>query len=103
MNVAWAQARLEAAETLAALLGAAWDAFTVLLAGCRAMEEQDAAPTVAFSFAAAAAAQGRRALALAPSLPTASAALADPKTPAGTGPHGQRGNGEGLAGLASAL
>lgn len=63
------QQRVEAADGLADLLAAARDAFTVLLVACQAGDELGGELSAAFAFAAAAAAQGRLALAAAPSLP----------------------------------
>jgi hypothetical protein len=63
------QARLEAASDLPALLTAAWDAFSVLLAACQDGQDRSAELFAAFAFAAAAAAQGRLIIAGAPSLP----------------------------------
>jgi len=63
------QARLIAASDLPGLLAVAWDAFSLLVAGCQ--DGQDRSPELfaAFAFAAAAAAQGRLAIASAPPLP----------------------------------
>jgi hypothetical protein len=65
------QARLIAASDLPGLLAVAWDAFSLLMAGCQ--DGQDRSPDLfaAFAFAAAAAAQGRLTIASAPSLPPA--------------------------------
>lgn len=63
------QQRVEAASGLADLLAAAWGAFTVLLAACHTSEAHGGELSAAFAFAAAATAQGRLALAAAPSLP----------------------------------
>jgi hypothetical protein len=57
------------AADLAELLGAAWDAFSVLLAGCQDAEDRSAELFAAFAFAAAAAVQGRLIIDSAPSLP----------------------------------
>jgi hypothetical protein len=92
--------RLEAAGELADLLAAGWDAFGLLMAGCRDCESQSAELFAAFAFAAAAANAGLRALAAAPSLPAClwegtgadSCVLADPEMAA-----------DGLASLAQAL
>jgi hypothetical protein len=63
------QARLEAASDLPGLLAAAWDAFGLLLAACQDGGDRSAELFAAFAFAAAAASEGRLALAGAPSLP----------------------------------
>ncbi len=62
------QARVRAACGTADMLGAAWDAFTLLLDTC---EAGDSSPALfaAFAFAAAAASRGRLMLESAPSLP----------------------------------
>jgi hypothetical protein len=52
------------------LLAAAWDAFGLLLAACQDSEGRSAELFAAFAFAAAATAEGRLAIAGAPSLPT---------------------------------
>jgi len=61
--------RLDAAAGVSELLAAAWDAFSVLLAGCRDGEQRSAELSAAFAFAAAAAAEGRLLVDSAPSLP----------------------------------
>ncbi len=63
------RARVEAAEPQAELLGAAWDAFTLVLDTCHACEEQAPELFAALAFAAAAASRGRLMLASAPSFP----------------------------------
>jgi hypothetical protein len=63
------QARLEAVDELPGLLAVAWDAFSLLLAACQDSESRSAELFAAFAFAAAAAAEGRLAIAGAPSLP----------------------------------
>jgi hypothetical protein len=63
------QARLEAASDLPGQLAVAWDAFSLLIAACQDSEKQSAELFAAFAFAAAAAAEGRLAIAGAPSLP----------------------------------
>jgi hypothetical protein len=62
------RARLEAASDLPGLLAAAWDAFSLLLAACQDSEDRSAELFAAFAFSAAAAAEGRLAIAGAPSL-----------------------------------
>ena len=67
------RARLDAADEQdgrpARLLGAAWDAFSVLVTACRDGADRSAELFAAFSFASAAAARGRLVLWAAPSLP----------------------------------
>ena len=67
------QARLEAAavatDAVPETLAAALDTFGVLLASCRASEDKSVERFAAFAFAALAAAEGRRILLTAPSLP----------------------------------
>lgn len=63
------QARVEAAEGLAGTLAAGWDAFELLLVTCEQCEDRSDELFAAFSFAAAAAAEGRNILTDAPSLP----------------------------------
>jgi len=62
------RARVDAAGGLPGLLEAAWDGFGLLVSACRGCEERAGGLFAAFAFAAAAAAQGRLALASAPSL-----------------------------------
>ena len=64
------RARLETARELTGLLGAAREAFSLLLAACCDCEERAAELSAAFAFASAAAAEGRLIIASAPSLPT---------------------------------
>jgi hypothetical protein len=61
------------ADGVAGTLEAAWAGFDLLLATCRACEDQSAELFAAFSFASAAAAQGRQLVWGAPSLPLTSA------------------------------
>jgi hypothetical protein len=92
--------RLEVAGDLTDLLEASWDAFGLLMAGCRDCQDRSAELFAAFAFAAAAANAGLRAVAAAPSLPAGlgdgtgadSCVLADPEMAA-----------DGLASLAQAL
>ena len=63
------QARVEAADGLAGTLAAGWDAFELLLVTCEQCEDRSDELFAAFSFAAAAAAEGRNILTDAPSLP----------------------------------
>jgi len=91
--------RLESAGELGELLAVAWEAFGLLLAGCRDGERRSAELSAAFAFAAAVAAEGRLVIDSAPSLtgPGARASdegcvIADPETAA-----------DDLAGLARSL
>lgn len=63
------QARLAEASDLPGLLAVAWDAFSLLLAACQDSQDRSTELFAAFAFAAAAAAEGRLAIAGAPSLP----------------------------------
>ena len=63
------QARVQAACGTADMLGAAWDAFTLLLDTCEAGVGSSPGLFAAFAFAAAAASRGRLMLESAPSLP----------------------------------
>jgi hypothetical protein len=67
------QARLDAADCspdgLPELLDAAWNAFDLLITVCRQCQDPPAGSFAAFSFALAAAAEGRLRLMAAPSLP----------------------------------
>jgi hypothetical protein len=76
------QARLEAATDLPGLLAVAWDAFSLLLTACQDSEERSAELFAAFAFAAAAVAEGRLAIASAPSL------LSAPGQRTSSGPSG---------------
>jgi|SRR5579859_1262819 len=63
------QARVRAACGTADMLGAAWDAFTLLLDTCEAGVDSSPGLFAAFAFAAATASRGRLMLESAPSLP----------------------------------
>jgi hypothetical protein len=94
------QARLEAASDLPGQLAVAWDAFSLLIAACQDSEKQSAELFAAFAFAAAAAAEGRLAIAGAPSLPP------DPGQTASSGASGEPDPdklADALAGLAGRL
>src|ERR1700728_4021801 len=62
------------ADGMTGTLGAAWEGFDLLLATCRACEDRSAELFAAFSFASAAAAQGRHLIWAAPSLALSSVA-----------------------------
>ena len=68
-RLATVRGHLEQAESLAAVLDAAHDAFEDMLAVIRALEDPDEGLCVPMAMAAASAADGRNALAFAPSLP----------------------------------
>lgn len=68
-QIAEARERLEHAEGLAELLDASWIAFDLLVAVCERCQDGSHELFPAFAFAAAAAAEGRTLIALAPSLP----------------------------------
>jgi hypothetical protein len=70
--------RVVQAQDTAGLLAAAWDAFSILLAACRACQASPAGMFAAFSFAALSAAEGRLVLASAPSLPVGLGEVASP-------------------------
>src|ERR1039457_6792435 len=63
------RARMEAADLLAGTLAAGWEAFELLRETCEQCEDRGDELFAAFSFASAAAAEGRNILAGAPSLP----------------------------------
>jgi hypothetical protein len=92
--------RLETGGELADVLSAAWAAFSLLLAACCDCEERAPELSAAFAFASAAAAQGRLALASAPSLP---ADLGDPASYRGCAEADLEKTADGLAGLAGVL
>jgi hypothetical protein len=61
--------RVEAADGLAGMLAAAWEAFELLLVTCERYEDRRDEFFAAFAFASAAAAEGRNIIAVAPSMP----------------------------------
>jgi hypothetical protein len=63
------RARVEAADLLAGTLAAGWEAFELLRETCEQCEDRSDELFAAFSFASAAAAEGRNILTDAPSLP----------------------------------
>ena len=67
--------RLDAAGGLPEVLAVAWDAFSVLEAGCRDGLGRSAELFAAFAFAAAVAAEGRLLIDSAPSLPAGQGAV----------------------------
>jgi hypothetical protein len=81
-DIAVVRRRVEDAGSLAAVLDAAYDAFEETMAAIRGYEDRAGSSFAAIAFAAAAAADGRDAVASAPSLPRPP--LRDTK--AGTGP-----------------
>ena len=92
--------RLDAAGGLPEVLAVAWDAFSVLQAGCRDGLGRSAELFAAFAFAAAAAAEGRLLLDSAPSLPAGQGAVTG-AVPAVDADPGRLA--DDLAGLARAL
>jgi hypothetical protein len=78
-----ARARLEQATGLPAILGAAYDAFEDMLPAIEAQQDPGSAAFTAFVMSAASAANGRDAIAAAPSLPAVTPHVATtPCTPA---------------------
>jgi hypothetical protein len=88
------QARVEKAESLAAVLDAAYDAFQEMLSAIRSYEDSGEPFFAALVMAAAAAADGRDAVAAAPSLPRTAPGSRQTATPPGR---------TGVADLAAAL
>ena len=80
-----AQHRVQQASDLAAVLDAAYEAFEVMLSAIHRVQDPASGLFAAFVMAAASAANGRNAVALAPSLPGHSL----PGVPAGQGPSSE--------------
>jgi hypothetical protein len=76
---------VEHAGTTAELLDAAYQAFELTMAAIRSCEDSGAAAIAALAFAAAAAGEGRDAIAAAPALPSARPVAADGVLPADAG------------------
>jgi hypothetical protein len=81
-TVTAARARLEQATGLPAILDAAYDAFEGMLPAIEARQDPDSAAFTAFVMSGASAANGRDAIAAAPSLPAVAHRVTTANTPA---------------------